>query len=120
MNDPKLYDYWNVFTKLLSKDINQTIEFLDGCTENEAYWLSEVFEDISYKVNSKAFIDCLKRLEEKFPNLDLADDIKTPKIIWMGIARSRGSLELCIFLSKILQYNQQIKYLINLQKLFPT
>lgn len=77
LNNPKLYDYWSVFTELLSKDIYQTIKFLDGCTEDEIYWLSEVFEDISYKVNSKAFIDCLKRLEKKFPNIDLADDIKS-------------------------------------------
>ncbi|GIP58306.1 hypothetical protein MKX50_01615 [Paenibacillus sp. FSL W8-0186] len=77
LNNPKLYDYWTAFTELLSRDIDQTIEFLDSCTEEEIYWLSEVFEDISYKVNSRAFIDCLKRLENKYPNIDLADDIKS-------------------------------------------
>lgn len=77
LNNPKLYDYWAAFTELLSRDIDQNIEFLDRCTEDEIYWLGEVFEDISYQVNSRAFIDCLKRLEKKYPDLDLANDIKT-------------------------------------------
>lgn len=45
LNNPKLYDYWAAFTELLSRDIDQTIEFLDRCAEDEIYWLSEVFED---------------------------------------------------------------------------
>lgn len=77
LNNPKLYDYWTLFTELLSKNIDETNEFLDMCTEDEIYWLSEVFDDISCKVNSRAFIDCLMRLEEKYPNLDLSDDIKS-------------------------------------------
>lgn len=75
-NDPKVYEYWERMTELLSVSIVETILFFNTCSEQEVYWLSEIFEDIAYKVNSMEFIQCLKRLDKKYPDLDLSYDIK--------------------------------------------
>ncbi|NTU19573.1 hypothetical protein HPY28_04465 [Brevibacillus sp. HB1.2] len=76
LNDPKVYEFWGKLTEILSANVLETIEFFDTCTEQEAYWLSEIFEDISARVNSQDFIECIKRVDRKYPELLLAKDIK--------------------------------------------
>ena len=41
----------------------------------DLYWISEVFEDISVNLKSQKFIDCLRKLDKKFPGLEMAHDI---------------------------------------------
>ncbi len=41
----------------------------------DLYWISEVFEDISANLKSQKFIDCLRKLDKKFPELEMAHDI---------------------------------------------
>lgn len=67
---------WEELSDVLSEDEQVTIDFLENCTEEQLYWISEVFEEISMKLQSKKFIDCIKKLEKKFPQLDLAHDIE--------------------------------------------
>ena len=69
LNDDYLHDkYWKLETDLLSKDINETIEFLDNdCTADEFSWISEIFEDIAERTQSKEYIECLYRVAKKFP-----------------------------------------------------
>ncbi|NRR03389.1 hypothetical protein HP570_14310 [Brevibacillus sp. RS1.1] len=76
LNDPKVYDFWERLTELLSANTLETIEFFEACTEQEAYWLSEIFEDISARVNSRDFIECIKRVDRKYPELQLSKDIR--------------------------------------------
>ncbi|GGI17977.1 hypothetical protein [Gottfriedia solisilvae] len=76
MNDPKMYEYWDWLTELLSINVSDTIKFLNSCSEREIYWISEIFEDISAKVSSIDYIECLKELDKKFPNLMLSNVIK--------------------------------------------
>ena len=60
--------YWKLETDLLSKNINDTIDFLDDdCTADEFSWISEIFDDIVEKTQSKEFIECLWRIADKFP-----------------------------------------------------
>ena len=67
-NDYETDRYWKLETDLLSKDIHETIEFLDSdCTADEFSWISEIFESIVEKTQSKEFIECLWRVAEKFP-----------------------------------------------------
>ncbi|MET3195194.1 hypothetical protein [Bacillus sp. OAE603] len=76
MNDPKIYEYWDRITELLSINVIETINYLNSCSEKEIYWISEIFEDISAKVSSIDYIECLKKLDKKYPNLMLSKDIK--------------------------------------------
>ena len=54
---------------ILSCNIEDTIEFLENeCTANEFSWLSEVFDDVAEKTQSRAFVDCLYKVAKKFPD----------------------------------------------------
>lgn len=75
-NDPTVQKFWDELTDQLSIDEKFTISFLNDCKESDIYWISEVFEDISARLNSSEYIACLKGLDEKFPDLELAEDIQ--------------------------------------------
>ena len=54
--------------KLMTADIQKTIEFLDReCTEEQFVWLSEVFDEIASETKSKEFIEALRRTAARFP-----------------------------------------------------
>lgn len=58
---------WNEEIEILSRNINDTITFLEtDCTADEFSWLSEVFEQIAKKTQSRAFVDCLYRVAKKY------------------------------------------------------
>ena len=54
--------------KILSKDIDSTIEFLKTeCTEDEYGWISEEMDYVAKETQSRKFVDCLKELKNKYP-----------------------------------------------------
>ena len=57
---------WNEIIELLS---------LNNCSEKEVYYISEVFEDIAERTKRKEFIECLRLLDKKYPELKLKQDI---------------------------------------------
>lgn len=60
---------WKEMLKIFCKNIDDTIDFLNTeCTSEEYYWISEIFDDITRETQSKKFIDCIEKLQEKFPN----------------------------------------------------
>lgn len=60
---------WNEEIEVLSRNIDDTIAFLEmNCTANEFSWLSEVFEQVAKKTQSRAFVDCLHRVAKKYPD----------------------------------------------------
>ena len=70
----ELPDYWenslaiNAEIELFAKDLQETIGFLDNdCTADQLSWMSEVFEEISAKLQSWDFIDALNRCADKYP-----------------------------------------------------
>ena len=54
---------------ILNENLDETIAFLNTCTEEEFYWVSNAFEDISEKYKSHEFIECIKRNMLRFPNI---------------------------------------------------
>lgn len=66
---------WDKMIHVLSNDIYETVAYLENCSEEEIYFISEVFEDISEQLQSKQYIDCLKKLDKKFPDLSMTKDI---------------------------------------------
>ena len=48
--------------ELMTKDVEETIAFLDkDCTEEQFIWLSEVFDEIAQRTGSKA---CIRRRQK--------------------------------------------------------
>ena len=59
---------WKEEIELLSRDIDDTIAYLENdCTGEEFSWLSEVIDDVAEKTQSRPFVDCLFRVAKKFP-----------------------------------------------------
>ena len=53
--------------ELFSRNLQATIDFLDNdCTAEQLVWLSEVFEEISAKLQSWDFIDALQRCADRY------------------------------------------------------
>ena len=53
---------------LFTRSLRETVGFLDNdCTADQLSWMSEVFEEISAKLQSWEFIDALKRAADRFP-----------------------------------------------------
>lgn len=66
-------DYWETSPtisaeiELFSRNLQETIHFLDNdCTAEQMIWMSEIFEEISRKLQSWDFIDALHRVAEKY------------------------------------------------------
>ena len=78
-NDPSIEKYWDELIELLSENESETINYLKHCTKNEAEWVSEVFEDIAYNLQSNAYIESLQKINVKYPDLNLANIIEIAK-----------------------------------------
>ncbi len=54
--------------KLFTRNVQETIDFLDNdCIGEQLIWLSEVFDEISSKLQSWDFIDALYRCAKRHP-----------------------------------------------------
>jgi len=59
---------WDELTALFTRNIDDTIAFLDNdCTAEEFGWISDVFDFVADETQSKAFVDALYRIAEKYP-----------------------------------------------------
>lgn len=74
-DDVGIEKYWNKMTERLTQNEEDTIDYLNECNENDLYYISEIFEDISEILQSERFISCLRNLDKKFPELDMTNDI---------------------------------------------
>ncbi|RDU25279.1 hypothetical protein [Anaerosacchariphilus polymeriproducens] len=74
-DDFGIQECWDEIVVNLSESCEETIKYLEECSEEYIYYISEVFEDISEQLQRQEFIECLRKLEKKFPNLNLKKDI---------------------------------------------
>ena len=52
---------WNKLTEMLAENVNETIAFLNNeCTDEEFFWFSEEFSDVSERVQSKELVDAMR------------------------------------------------------------
>ncbi len=59
---------WDRFVAIFTKDIDEGIRVLENeCEPDETYWISEIFEDIAAKTQSKEFIAAIHRIQDKMP-----------------------------------------------------
>lgn len=62
MNDYcRTNESWRKLTEILSENISETIRFFQQeCTDEELFWLSEVFEEVVEETQSKELIQVLR------------------------------------------------------------
>lgn len=72
-------DYWKAAIEFYTANISDTIEFFRSeCNDEEFYWLSEIFEEIAEKSQSKELIQVLKnRLATVLPENYHQQDFKS-------------------------------------------
>ncbi|WP_145410472.1 hypothetical protein [Paenibacillus xylanexedens] len=74
-DDPGIQMIWHEMVDILKEIEQRTLAFFNQCEEKDLNWLNEIFEDLSSELQSRAFIDCLLQLQEKYPNLDIEQNI---------------------------------------------
>ena len=52
---------WRKRIKLLTADLNQTIEYLDECSEKELSYATELLEELMAHFKSKELVTCVER-----------------------------------------------------------
>ncbi|EON70214.1 hypothetical protein [Lysinibacillus sphaericus] len=83
-NDPRIEQKWEELIVVLSEDENLTLNFLQICTKTELSFLSEIFEEVAYNLQSKKYIDLLYCLDQRYPDLNLKRSIQIAEE-YMGI-----------------------------------
>ncbi|MBE5779296.1 MAG: hypothetical protein E7331_08185 [Clostridiales bacterium] len=67
---------WNLEVDAICEDLTAAIDFvLSECTDEELYWLSEVFEDIADRTRSADFIKCLQKRVQRVENAEWRQSI---------------------------------------------
>lgn len=75
-NDPRIEQKWEELIVLLSEDENLTLNFLQVCTKTDLSFLSEIFEEVAYNLQSKKYIELLYCLDQRYPDLNLKRSIQ--------------------------------------------
>lgn len=61
--------WWEAEIRQFTADIHESIRFIEcECTDEELYWLSEVFEDIVDRTRSVEFVKCLQERVRRVAN----------------------------------------------------
>lgn len=70
-DDFRTYEYWEKISDFMAIDEKSTIKFLNECDKETAFWMSEVFEDLSKRFRSENVIIAFENIDKKFPDLNL-------------------------------------------------
>lgn len=63
---------------LLKLNLSDTIDFLNNCSSEELYWVSELFERLSEHFKSQKLIECMEK-NEKRTGIDCSINIEYAK-----------------------------------------
>ncbi|NES85525.1 MAG: hypothetical protein F6K10_31240 [Moorea sp. SIO2B7] len=81
INDPRRTDYGEKLTEVIGSDLITAKAILNAIDQDELFWVSEVFEDISAKLQSRSFVLFLMELDEKYPEIHMEGEIKYAKLV---------------------------------------
>ncbi len=60
---------WDKMIEVLTFDLKETIAYLDSAPEEEIFFASEVWEDISAFWQSKELLEAMERCKERLPGI---------------------------------------------------
>lgn len=61
--------YWKLELEVLEVSLETTIEYINTASEDEIYWCSEVWEDLSTFWKSKQLIEAMENCQKRYPNI---------------------------------------------------
>ena len=67
-DDYALEECWDIFTDILSNNIEETIDFLKTCSEDEFYGVAEVFPEIIKKTQSREIYNTMLARNKSLEN----------------------------------------------------
>lgn len=74
--DDELERCWAELTEALAENIETTRKFLlEDCTPENYLYVSEVYDDVVFKTQSREYIDLLRRSIDRFPELAKEHDL---------------------------------------------
>ena len=86
---------WNELTDKLCENLDESIKYLSNeCQYEEFSWISEVFDAVVDKTQSKEFIACLDKVYDKYKDMDkdhidLSIEAAKDKLDWFVIKLKR-------------------------------
>ncbi len=86
MDLEETYEYVKIKNSLidiLSQNVDSTVVLLNSLNEEEIKIISGLLIDVSKRLNDKKLLNCIKLLEEKFPNINFSSIIFYCKLILM-------------------------------------
>lgn len=63
--------------EILTKDIRETISFLDECSKRELFYASECFEELAEYFQSEELLSCVERNLNRFDDKKLYNQLQT-------------------------------------------
>ncbi len=74
--------WWDEEVKQFTTNMKKSIDFvMQDCTDEELWWLGEVFDDIMDRTHSVEFLNCLRQRAQQVENpqwkADILEDIRT-------------------------------------------
>lgn len=69
-DDYGIEECWDIEVDILSKNIPEATNFLQTCSEDEFYWLSEIFPQLIEKTQSSELYNALCERNETLENQD--------------------------------------------------
>ena len=80
ISSPDAEDYpdpwWDAEIRQFTENIEDSMEFIRSeCTDEELLWLSEIFDDIIAKTQSKVFFNCLQERAKQVENPEWKKEI---------------------------------------------
>ena len=76
-DDQALMECWKAETDILSDNISESIDFILASSDDEFYWLSEVFDDLIERTQSHELFTAICQRHERITNLEYKDSIDT-------------------------------------------
>jgi len=77
LNDPTASKDKDQIAELILSNVQEAIPAIHSLDEDALEWISSRFEEISYKLQNKEFIECLKDLPIRFPdNVIIKEDVQ--------------------------------------------
>ncbi len=68
--------WWDKELKVILADLDLSIRFIrEACTDEELYWLGEIYNDIMDKTRHKAFLQALRERAQRVENPEWKKDI---------------------------------------------
>ena len=68
---------WKQETAIFSEDVSRSVAFIDtDCSDEELFWLSEVFADIAETTQSAAFVESIRARTTRVADPEWREDIR--------------------------------------------